>query len=304
LPLATLLALPSCEKKQEPPPSPSAATTVAPAATPSPSAAPAATNAPDASALAPFLPDAGLTAREEADLAGALSRFPAPCPSLAVSVAQCLTEERACPACGLAARYVAIGVRDGWPRQAIDMAYSARFDPAGALKLPVDGSPTKGPDLAPVTIVEFGSYLCSHCAAEAPRLDALLKAHPKDVRLVFKPVWSPSSPGAVPPSRASLAAAAQGKFWEMHALLLANQPQFADADIDGYAAQLGLDVAKLHADMQGSKVAQQMARDLALERAAGFDELPAIYINGRPYQSFEELGQRVEFEIMAAKAKE
>ena len=242
-----VLALVACARKEEPSPTasasvsasaPASASASAPAPASAPASASASASAFDASALAPYAADAGLTPREASELAGALAHFDAPCASVAVSVAQCLAEKRDCPACGLAAKYVALGVRAGWPHQYTELAYQKRFDPNGARSFAVDGLPTRGPDNAAVTIVEFGSYVCPHCAAEAPKLDAIQKAHPKEVRLVFKPAWSMTNPATIAPSRAALAAAQQGKFWEMHSLLFVSQPRFEDADLDGYATQV------------------------------------------------------------------
>jgi protein-disulfide isomerase len=277
---------------------PVAATAKAPPVAPTPSAAPI-----DAGALLAFFPDAGFTPRETNDLATALSSLDAPCPSVAVSLATCLTEHRACDACGPAARYVAIGVRGGWPPEYTRLAYASRFDPAKVIDLPVDGSPTKGPEKAPVSIVEFGSYLCPHCAAEAPKLDALLKAHPKDVRLVFKPAWSPTNAIQEKVTRAAIAAGAQGKFWEMHAALFANQPKFTDADLDGYAKGIGIDPAKLKTDMASPATTERLMKDLAALKTAHVDSLPTILINGHPYFSFEDLESRIAFELDAAKTK-
>jgi thiol-disulfide isomerase/thioredoxin len=295
--LATLalgIALAGCSKDKEPvqaepPPAPSPAS--------SPSIVPASPPPIDTSFLSSLASGIGLTPREENDLATILTRLDAPCASEAVSIAQCLAEHRACPDCDRAARYLANGVHQGWPAEYARMAFRGRFDPKETKDLPVDGSPAKGPAGAAVTIVEFGSYVCPHCAAEAPKLDALQKAHPKDIRLVFKPAWSPQNVGQYRATRAALAAAAQGKFWEMHALLFANQPNF-DADaIDGYAKSIGLDTNKLHAGMASPAVAEQMKKDLAAAAGAKVDSLPSIWINGHPYFSFEDLEARVAFEL-------
>ncbi len=268
--------------------------------------APAASTAPAAVAPPPvdtsFLAsldvlDAGLTARETEQLATVLGHLDAPCASEAVSVAQCIAEHRACPACNAVARYLARGVHQGWPPTYVQMAYRARFSGKEAVDLPVAGSPTQGPATAAITVVEFGSYVCPHCAAEAPKLDALQKAHPKDVRLVFKPIWSAQNALQVRATRAALAAAAQGKFWQMHALLFANQPKFDVDSIDGYAKSVGLDVKKLHTDMESPAVTEQMGKDLAAAQTAQVDSLPSIWINGRPYLSFEDLEARLAFEL-------
>ncbi len=300
--LALLLA--SCAKDKEPAraePAPAASASAAvsggsgglePAA-----AASAAPSAVDASFLSAIALDAGLTPREDEQLASILTRLEAPCASEAVSVAQCIAEHRACPDCSRAARYLALGVRQGWPAQYVQMAFRARFDPKEAAIVAVDGSPTEGPARAAVTIVEFGSYICSHCAAEAPKLDALQKAHPKDVRLVFKPMWSPQNAMQVQATRAAFAAAAQGKFWEMHATLFAHQPAFDIESIDGYAKALGLDTTRLHADMVSPAVTERMKRDIGAATAAKVDSLPSIWINGHTYLPFEDLEARLAFEL-------
>jgi protein-disulfide isomerase len=308
LPRAALAALvvpvmlAACAKDKEPertaPPPPSPATSAVASASATPPPPPPAV---DASFLSAIAADAGLNRREDDDLASILARLDAPCASQAVSIAQCIAENRACPDCNRAARYLAIGVRQGWAPQYVYRAFQARFDPKEAVTLAVDGSPTQGPASAKVTIVEFGSYLCPHCAAEAPKLDALQKAHPKDVRLVFKPSWSPRDAMQVQATRAALAAAAQGKFWDMHALLFANQPKFDLESIDGYAKSIGLDVAKLHADMDSPAVADQMKRDLMAAAAAKVDSLPSIWINGRAYMTFESLDARIGFELADTK---
>jgi protein-disulfide isomerase len=285
------ILLPACTKDKEPV-----------QAEPAPAAHPASsTTAPppavDVSFLSAIAPQAGLTPREEDELGSLLTRLDAPCRSEAVSIAQCIAEHRACADCDRAARYLAIGIHQGWPATYAQMAFRARFDAKEKVDFPVDGSPTQGPATAAVTIVEFGSYVCPHCAAEAPRLDALEKAHPKDVRLVFKPLWSPQNSGQVQATRAALAASAQGKFWEMHALLFANQPNFDAESIDGYARSIGLDTKRLHAEMLSPVVSEQMNKDLAAAAAAHIDSLPSIWINGHPYLTFENLEARVAFEL-------
>jgi protein-disulfide isomerase len=293
--IALAIALAGCSKDNEParadPPA------AAPVSSPPPPVATATPVAPDASYLSAIGLDAGLTPREEQEVAAALAHIYAPCSSEAVSIAECVAQHRPCADCNRAARYIALGVHDGWSPEYVVAAYRARFDRSEAVELAVDGSPVRGPSSAPVTIVEFGSYVCPHCAFEAPKLDALQKAHPKDVRIVFKPMWSPQDEGQVRATRAALAAAAEGKFWEMHALLFANQPRFDADSIDGYAKSIGIDTARLHKDMASSAVDEQMQRDMAAATLARVDVLPSIWINGRAYQSFEDLDARLAFEL-------
>jgi protein-disulfide isomerase len=309
---ASMILAVACAKSEEPAkadPAPSASAPVASVASPAPSAsaAPSASVAVpnvDAGAYLAFFPDAGFTPREANELVDLLGALDAPCPSTAVSLGTCLSEHRACDDCAVAARFVSMGVHAGWPTPYVRMAYAGRFDPKRTpIDLPADGSPAKGPATAPVVITEFGSYLCPHCAAEAPKLEALLKAHPKDLRLVFKPAWSPSNPVSERVTRAAMAAGAQGKFWEMHAALFANQPKFDDSDIEGYAKSVGVDPTKLKADMQSAATTERLAKDLAAAKTAHVDSLPSLWVNGRPLHAFEDLDARIEFEIDAAKSK-
>ena len=301
---AALAVLAGCAKDKEPVASepvaaPSASAVAAPPAASSARspASSAADTEVDASFLSSIGLDAGLTPREDQELATLLSRLYAPCASEATSVAECVAQHRPCADCARAARYLASGVHAGWSPASAQRAFRARFDKSEQVDLTPEGSPARGPASAAVTIVEFGSYLCPHCAAEAPKLDALQKAHPKDVRLVFKPMWSARDEMQVRATRAALAAGAQGKFWEMHALLFANQPKFDAESIDGYAKSLGLDLNKLHAAMDSAAVTDRMNKDIDAAKAAHIDALPSIWINGRPELSFEDLDSRIAFEL-------
>jgi len=305
---ALAFALLACSKDRAPEPGPSPA-----AATDTPSATATATTAStaespstglpppvpafDAGAVLTLFADAGFNPRELSDFESVIGGVDAPCPSVPVSIAQCIAEHRNCSDCMAAARYIAMAIHDGWPGQYIGAGLAGRFDPEQAKSIPIDGSPTKGPASAPLTIIEFGSYLCPHCAAEAPKLEALLAAHPKELRLVFKPVWSPDNQTSVHATGAAIAAGAQGKFWDMHALIFGNQPKASDADLDGYAQTVGLDLARFHADMSSVATAERMKRDQALAQKLAIDTIPALWINGHPLLPFEKLEERVAFEL-------
>src|SRR5262249_48782818 len=87
----------------------------------------------------------------------------------------------------------------------------------------VGDAPLKGAKNAKVTIVEFSDFQCPFCGRVEPTITQVEKAFPNDVRIAFKQLPLPFHNNAHTAAEAALAAKAQGKFWEMHAKMFANQ---------------------------------------------------------------------------------
>jgi protein-disulfide isomerase len=240
-----------------------------------------------------------MTPRERHAWSSLVTSLFAPCPDVPVSVAQCVQESRPCAACTRAAKWVARAVRDGASESQITHAYKDRFDPAGVKTLPLDGSPTRGPDGAPVTIFEFADFECPHCAQAVPMLDAVVEAHPGKVRIVYKSYTLPFHQHGEPAARAAFAAGAQGKFWEMEHLLFERQQHLEDADLERYAVMLRLDIAKWKADMDSQAVKTRVSDDHKLGEGLNLKGTPTIYVNGRELdvEEDESLEERVAEEL-------
>jgi protein-disulfide isomerase len=159
-------------------------------------------------------------------------------------------------------------------------------DPARAYNLPPGKSPIKGPADAPITIVEFSDYQCPYCARSESLVKQALDAYPKQARLVFKhyPLTS-IHPQALPAAIAAAAAQKQGKFWEMHEKLFANQRALAPEQLKQYAREIGLDVARFEADMQSEEVKQAVQEDVELAQRIGVRGTPTIFVNGKILQT-------------------
>jgi len=142
--------------------------------------------------------------------------------------------------------------------------------------------PSKGPDDAVVTLVEFSDFECPYCARLVPTLKQVEEAYSEEVRIVFRqfPLSSihASAQGA---AEASLCADAQGKFWEMHDAMFANQRALGIAQLKSTAAGLGLDAAAFDECLDSNTFAAQVAKDLEDGQAAGVSGTPAMFINGR-----------------------
>jgi protein-disulfide isomerase len=245
-----------------------------------------------------------MTPRERHEWSAVVSRALAPCPNVAVSIAQCVRENRSCGGCLMAAKWVASAVHEGASEDQIEHAYKERFDPATVKVLPVDGSPTKGPDDAPVTIVEFADFECPHCRLAVPVVDAVLEAHPGKVRVVYKSFTLSFHLRGEPAARAAFAAGAQGKFWEMEHLLFERQQNLEDSDLDRYAKALKLDLAQWKTDMSSPAVNDRIAHDHALGDSLKLKGTPTIYVNGRELdvEGDEQLEARVAGELGVAPA--
>lgn len=136
-----------------------------------------------------------------------------------------------------------------------------------------------GPADASVTIVEFFDYRCGYCKRSVDWVQKLPAKYDGEVRVVFKelPIFGGISETA---ALAALAAGKQGKYWEFHSALMKieNNADLTEAKIDETAAALGLNVAKLRADMKGQAVQKQLADMKSLGAALSVTGTPAFFI--------------------------
>lgn len=169
-------------------------------------------------------------------------------------------------------------------------------------KIPVGDSPVLGPKDAPVTIVEFADFQCPFCQKATERLDKLRKKFGDDIRIVFKNHPLPFHKQAPEAAYAAMAAGEQGKFWEMHDKLFANQDKFARGKMKelatGWAAEIdGLDLETFKEDYSYNQSAydERLDADKELGRKLGVKGTPHFFINGRrlegaqPVSRFEKL---------------
>jgi protein-disulfide isomerase len=152
---------------------------------------------------------------------------------------------------------------------------------AAAASIPVDGSPTLGPDDAPVTVVAFIDLECPPCRAFSAQIDATLAAHPNQVRIVYKAFPLSLHVHSEAAARTAFAAGLQGKFWEMERTLLEHQDHLESKDIEGYARGLKLDVSRANADAASTAATEHLARDRALGEALKLVGVPTYFVNGR-----------------------
>ncbi|WP_375772401.1 thioredoxin domain-containing protein [Archangium gephyra] len=162
----------------------------------------------------------------------------------------------------------------------------------------------KGPENAPITIVEFSDFQCPYCSRANESVDQVMKAYPTQVRLVFRHFPLEIHAQAPKASEAALCAQDQGKFWEMHDKLFANQRALEIPQLKGYAKELGLDTAKFNKCLDDGAKASIVQADLADGQKAGVNGTPAFFINGillSGAQPFEEFKSVIDAELQPKK---
>jgi len=138
-----------------------------------------------------------------------------------------------------------------------------------------------GPAHAPVTVVEFGDFECPICKQTAPGLRLLLERFPARVRLVYRHFpLEEVHPHALLAAEAAECAASQGKFWEMHDLLFANQGHLKASHLHGYAERLELDMARYAAEMGEHVYLQRIREHLDSGRRSHVRSTPGLFLNG------------------------
>lgn len=172
-------------------------------------------------------------------------------------------------------------------------------------ELTTEGHPSKGPATAPVTIVEFSDFQCPYCSRILPTIEQALTTYGDKVRVVFRQFPLNSiHPEAQKAAEGSLCAADQGKFWEFHDALFANQQKLGVADLKATAAGLGLNAASFDSCLDSGKFAPQVRADLREGAAAGVTGTPAMFVNGKFLNGvvpFEALAQAIDAELATAK---
>ncbi len=165
------------------------------------------------------------------------------------------------------------------------------------------GAPARGPEDAPVLIVEFGDFRCRYCKKMLPILDRVRSAYPERVRIAYMhlPVASQTSARA---AIAAVAAQRQGAFWPMHDRLFALQGEtLTEAMLLVEVGDLGLDPRRFSLDLRSPQVEAVVRADLAEADRIGIRGTPAFFVNGRYLpgtQTYQSLTRAIERELTPA----
>jgi protein-disulfide isomerase len=161
----------------------------------------------------------------------------------------------------------------------------------------------RGPADAGVTLVEYGDFQCPYCGDAYPVVHDLIERFGERLRFVFRHMpladLHPRAPAA---AEAAEAAAAQGRFWEMHDRLFEHQLELSDAELRDHAAALGLDVERFDRELSAGAYAARVQEDHASGVRSGTPSTPRFFIDGLMHlgsPSFPELAERIATELSA-----
>lgn len=172
------------------------------------------------------------------------------------------------------------------------------------------GEHVKGNPDAKTTLVEYSDFECPACAGFYPTVKALAEAYPDDLRVVYRHFpLNQIHRNAEAASYASEAAAAQGKFWEMHDMIFNTQSQWQHlSDTTEFfvtlAQSLELDIDRFRTDMDSKATRDKVAGDLAKANSARLRGTPSFFLNGvqmTNFRTYDEFTRQVEAAINAAK---
>ena len=185
--------------------------------------------------------------------------------------------------CACALTWLVVRVTTLLPKErklrAIFGTYEAIVDLADPVD--VERDHIRGPESAPVTLVEYGDFECPYCGqAEGVVRELLIDFG--DLRYVWRhlPLNDVHSHAQLA-AEASEFAAAHGKFWEMYDLLLSHQDALEVRDLVAYAGDLGLDDEHFRAALRKRKYSDRIAQDVESADRSGVSGTPTFFINGR-----------------------
>jgi protein-disulfide isomerase len=165
--------------------------------------------------------------------------------------------------------------------------------PEGKQNIKLGDAPVKGPSGAKVTLVAFSDFQCPFCSRAVPVMKQIEDEYKGKVRIAFKQLPLPFHDKAHLAAEAALAANEQGKFWQMHDKLFANQQALDRPNLEKYAEELGLNMAKFKAALDSGKFKAKVDADAKEGADVGATGTPTFFINGtkvvgaQPFETFK-----------------
>ncbi len=195
---------------------------------------------------------------------------------------------------------VIIGSVEAYQQQARSSGQEKFFEAMKANPQSVIGdSPTTGATSGEIVLLEFSDFQCPFCAKAQGTIKKFLEAHQDKVTLAFKHLpLSRIHPEAIPAAQAAWAAQQQGKFWQYHNALFAQQDRLGEELYLAIARDLNLNLEQFNQDRESSSAIAALESDIQMASTIGVSGTPFFVMNGEPLSGAVELS---EFEKTLAK---
>jgi protein-disulfide isomerase len=174
--------------------------------------------------------------------------------------------------------------------------------PEGKQDVKLGDAPVKGPAAAKVTVIAFSDFQCPFCSRAVPVMKQIEDEYKGKVKIAFKQLPLPFHDKAHLAAEAALAANEQGKFWQMHDKLFANQQALDRPNLEKYAEELGLNMTKFKAALDSGKFKDKVDAEAKEGAAVGATGTPTFFINGTKVvgaQPFEQFKTVIDTELKA-----
>lgn len=151
---------------------------------------------------------------------------------------------------------------------------------------PAEDDHVRGPSTAKVTLIEYGDYQCPPCSNSSRDVERLLAEYPRDVRFIYRHFPTRRHRNAVAAAKAAEAAERQGRFWQMHSSLFANQQDWygvarPEQNFVRYARQLRLDEQRFREALAAPELDRRIRSSHESGRDVGVRGAPAFFLNGK-----------------------
>jgi protein-disulfide isomerase len=144
---------------------------------------------------------------------------------------------------------------------------------------------SQGPVTAAVTLVQYGDYECPYTRQSTTVVRAIQQELGEQLRFVYRNFpLTEIHPHALHAALAAEAAAAQGKFWEMHDYIFHHQHTLEDSDLEKFAEAVGLDREQYAHAMADQRALARIEEDVAGGERSGVQGTPTLFINGALYR--------------------
>jgi protein-disulfide isomerase len=172
------------------------------------------------------------------------------------------------------------------------------FPDAARVEVSADDDPFLGPKEAPITIIQFAEYQCPYCGKAGESVDQVMKEYEGKIKMVYRDFPLSFHDRAIPAAVAANCSGEQGKYFEMHNLLMGNQRALSESDLTAHATSLSLDLDKWNECRKDPKQSAEVNKDFEDGQKVGVTGTPAFFVNGVmlsgavPFAQFKEIIDR------------